>query len=292
MKKYFAAAISAVFLFTACSNTETSIQNTNHQETTELSDFATAAAEGMENAQQITLDCTFGEMTGNYAGEMKNNLPHGTGKFVSQNENQSGWYYEGDFVEGHFEGTGKTVFENGQIQQGKYIKDIWHPSTIQFFEFMQTLPGSNFTINQKAREIFEGEKNYFPVESEKELSNITDDTITYQDMIANPNDYGDKFMSVSNLSIFTHSTFSVTENPESLPELRGAYIEASGADGENYALYYRGNVSGVLKEGSIVNSAVGLPLSIMQKTDDSGVTRTYIVMAVSFLSLQQNEEVE
>lgn len=290
MKRYFAALLSTVFLFTisACNNVEASIQNTenNHTETNVTSDFETEAQKNMSNAKEITLNCTFGKMKGIYSGEMKNNLPHGQGKFVSQNQNQSGWYYEGSFANGHFEGEGKTVFQNGQIQQGNYINDIWHPNTIQFFEFLQTLPGSDFTINQKARAIFTGEKNYFPVESSGELTNAIDKNITYQNVVKNIDNYGDKFMSVSDLSVITQSTFSVTENPESLAELRGVYIEASNNQNENYVLYYRGNIEN-LKDTSIIKSAIGIPLDVIKKQDNTGTEKTYVVLAVSYISLQQ-----
>lgn len=290
MKRYFAALLSTVFLFTisACNNVEASIQNTenNHTETNVTSDFETEAQKNMSNAKEITLNCTFGKMKGIYSGEMKNNLPHGQGKFVSQNQNQSGWYYEGSFANGHFEGEGKTVFQNGQIQQGNYINDIWHPNTIQFFEFLQTLPGSDFTINQKARAIFTGEKNYFPVESSGELTNVIDKNITYQNVVKNIDNYGDKFMSVSDLSVITQSTFSVTENPESLAELRGVYIEASNNQNENYVLYYRGNIEN-LKDTSIIKSAIGIPLDVIKKQDNTGTEKTYVVLAVSYISLQQ-----
>lgn len=290
MKRYFAALLSTVFLFTisACNNVEASIQNTenNHTETNVTSDFETEAQKNMSNVKEITLNCTFGKMKGIYSGEMKNNLPHGQGKFVSQNQNQSGWYYEGSFANGHFEGEGKTVFQNGQIQQGNYINDIWHPNTIQFFEFLQTLPGSDFIINEKARAVFTGEKNYFPIESSGELTNVIDKNITYQNVIKNPDNYGDKFMSVSDLSVIAQSTFSVTENPESLAELRGVYIEASNDKNENYVLYYRGNIED-LKDTSIIESAIGIPLDVIKKQDNTGSEKTYVVLAVSYISLQQ-----
>ena len=297
MKRYFAVLLSTILIFaiSACNNVEASMQNTTNDtiqsdntETDVISDFITEAQKNMDNAIEITLDCTFGKMAGIYSGETKNGIPHGKGKFVSQNQNQSGWYYEGDFVEGHFEGTGKTVFQNGQIQQGTYVKDIWHPSTIQFFEFMQTLPGSDFSINQKARTILTAEKNYFPAQYSEIPSNMIDKNANYENILKDSSKYGDKFISISNLSISTCSTFAITENPESLPELRGAYIEAFSEKGENYALYYRGNIE-ELKETSIIETAIGIPLGTMNKTDSSGTEKTFVVLAVSDISLQQTD---
>lgn len=290
MKRFLISFFSIIFVITisACNHVETSIQNTTSNVVETNVDFTEQAQKNMENATEITLNCTFGDMSGIYSGETKNGIPHGKGKFVSQNKNQSGWYYEGDFVDGHFEGTGQTVFQNGQIQQGNYEKDIWHPNTIQFFEFMQTLPESNFVINEKARSIFTAQTNYFPVESSQILFDLIDKDITYENVIKNSQNYGDKFMSISDLSILNCSTFAITENPENLPELRGAYIEGFNQGNENYALYYRGNIDG-LKETSVIQSAIGIPLGVMQKIDSSGEEKTYVILAVSYLSLQPTE---
>lgn len=290
MKRFLISFFSIIFMITisACNHVETSIQNTTSNVVETNVDFTEQAQKNMENATEITLNCTFGDMSGIYSGETKNGIPHGKGKFVSQNKNQSGWYYEGDFVDGHFEGTGQTVFQNGQIQQGNYEKDIWHPNTIQFFEFMQTLPESNFVINEKARSIFTAQTNYFPVESSQILFDLIDKDITYENVIKNSQNYGDKFMSISDLSILNCSTFAITENPENLPELRGAYIEGFNQGNENYALYYRGNIDG-LKETSVIQSAIGIPLGVMQKIDSSGEEKTYVILAVSYLSLQPTE---
>lgn len=293
MKRILAVMFATAFLFTipACAQETTSETNSETTQSTEnsaaeSSDYAVLAQQNMQNVKEITLHTAFGDMQGKYSGEMKDNLPHGQGKFVSQNQNQRGWFYEGTFKNGHFEGEGKTVFENGQVQEGTYINDIWHPNTIQYFEFMQTLPGSDFTINEKARSVFTDEKNYFPVSSPEELYSVIDKNITYEDILSNPTQYGDKFLSVSDLTVNLYSTFSITENPENLLELRGAYMETSNAQGENYAIYYRGNING-LKEFSVIDSAIGIPLGVMQKTDDSGVEKQYVVLAAGYVSLEQ-----
>lgn len=75
----------------------------------------------------ITLNLSFGDREGQYTGEMKNDLPHGTGKFKSTNSNGGSWVYEGEFVNGHFEGEGKTKFDNGTIEMGTYKNDVLLP---------------------------------------------------------------------------------------------------------------------------------------------------------------------
>ena len=53
-------------------------------------------------------------------------------------------------------------------------------------------------------------------------------------------------------------------------------------------MYYRGNIEG-LKETSIIENAIGIPLGIMNKTDSSGIEKTYVILAVSDILLQQTE---
>ena len=73
---------------------------------------------------EIELKFNFGNRTGGYSGEMENGLPHGFGKFESENQDGVKWFYEGSFAEGHFDGKGITVFENGEEKlDGTYKND-------------------------------------------------------------------------------------------------------------------------------------------------------------------------
>lgn len=60
----------------------------------------------------ITLSLSFGERVGKYEGETNSEgIPNGIGKFTTTNENGDVWYYEGSFVNGHFEGEGTMGWE-------------------------------------------------------------------------------------------------------------------------------------------------------------------------------------
>ena len=52
-----------------------------------------------------------------YIGEFKNNLPHGRGKKFYMNENN---LYEGDFINGQFEGNGKYTYDDGNYYIGQF----------------------------------------------------------------------------------------------------------------------------------------------------------------------------
>lgn len=61
---------------------------------------------------EITLSLSFGKRVGKYEGETNaDGVPNGVGRFTTTNENGEVWYYEGSFVNGHFEGEGIMGWE-------------------------------------------------------------------------------------------------------------------------------------------------------------------------------------
>lgn len=57
--------------------------------------------------KELSLDLKgIGKIEGTYTGDMSGGLPNGTGKFTTTEQSGSQWYYEGEFVDGQFEGFG------------------------------------------------------------------------------------------------------------------------------------------------------------------------------------------
>ena len=85
---------------------------------------------GCSRDDEMTLHLSYGDRTGTYSGEVNDEgIPHGIGKFSSQNPEGVKWVYEGNFVNGHFEGEGKTTWEDGEIEIGTYKDDTIIPMT-------------------------------------------------------------------------------------------------------------------------------------------------------------------
>lgn len=79
-------------------------------------------------SKKMTLNLSYGDRVGKYSGELsEDGIPNGKGKFVSTSENGEKWTYEGDFKDGHFDGEGKTTWENGQVEIGTYKDDVIVP---------------------------------------------------------------------------------------------------------------------------------------------------------------------
>lgn len=74
--------------------------------------------------QEITLSLTSGNCTGSYTGPLVNDLPHGVGRFESKNSDGTEWYYQGDFVDGHFCGQGVLEFASGERKVGTFERDM------------------------------------------------------------------------------------------------------------------------------------------------------------------------
>jgi len=73
---------------------------------------------------QATVTLASGEKrTGDYTGEATDGVPNGEGVFSSENTEGVAWTYTGGFVNGKFEGQGKTVWEGGSDSEEGLYKD-------------------------------------------------------------------------------------------------------------------------------------------------------------------------
>ena len=247
--------------------------------------FTLAACSGKKNVtdQEVTLDLAFGKMVGTYTGEMEKGVPNGKGKFTTTNFDQKPWYYEGEFKDGRFSGEGKTVFtESGQTMEGTYENDIWHPNSLQYYEFVQTLKRSFFEIPETAKQTLKDNDIIFPAKDASEVESLVDDTLDYE-AIAQSEDYGDKFMYLSDATVKKfYNPFYITENPEKLDDLNCTYIQITDKDGNEYDIYYRGELKDI-SEGDTI-SVYGLPIGKGQNKD--GGFANYIVLAASFVEPQ------
>ncbi len=77
------------------------------------------------SAQEMTLQFSYGERTGIYTGEMKDGLPHGQGTFSSENEEGASWTYTGEWDMGHWNGKGRSEWENDLYYEGEYRNDVY-----------------------------------------------------------------------------------------------------------------------------------------------------------------------
>lgn len=211
--------------------------------------------------QDITLNFSFGEMQGTYTGDLVDGVPNGNGKFSTKNAEGKNWYYEGSFKDGHFNGEGKNVWESGQIQEGNFVMDIWDPNPFQFFQFIESIPSTNFTITENAKKTLQSVPEIFPAASTENLKEYTDDILTYSTVLPNIEQYGDKLMVFSNLMVTKIDSFAISENPEGNQKLRCTYLTLVDGDLNLHELYYEGDISN-LKIGDTLSTVYALPIGV------------------------------
>ena len=73
---------------------------------------------------ELTLNFAFGVRAGNYSGEINiDGLPDGYGTFTSENPSGNVWTYEGEWVDGHWEGVGTCTWSSGEMYSGEFTND-------------------------------------------------------------------------------------------------------------------------------------------------------------------------
>ena len=88
-----------------------------------------------------------------YEGKISDNLPNGKGKKYNKNGNV---LYEGDFINGQFEGKGKYIYDNGDYYEGQYKKGLQNGEGTLYYKNGDIMAQGNFT-----NDMLEGNGKYF-----------------------------------------------------------------------------------------------------------------------------------
>lgn len=114
---------------------------------------------------------------------MTDGIPNGRGKFTAKNDEGVEWTYEGSFVNGHFQGDGKTTWKSGQIEIGTYEDDVivplkdeqlrtFYSNTEEFLHHCVELVGQVFTTP-------ENDENGVTIQFFTDIENQDKNTIVY-----------------------------------------------------------------------------------------------------------------
>lgn len=74
--------------------------------------------------RKVILDLSFGTREGNYSGLLVNGLPCGQGSFRTVNNDSIGWIYQGNWINGHMNGQGYSIWDNGWYKSGEFENDF------------------------------------------------------------------------------------------------------------------------------------------------------------------------
>lgn len=173
--KHFALILVLLLSLASCTITEN--DNITSGRTTEKNSTLLPSTKSNEQEQKsintdITLELSFGTRTGKYTGSKNSDgLPDGEGTFTTKNDEGVTWTYEGSFVNGHFEGEGKTTWSDGQIERGVYKNDIVQPvdnSLIpkiyadpdSYKGYLVAISGQVFNVEAGYIQLYQNSENY------------------------------------------------------------------------------------------------------------------------------------
>lgn len=85
---------------------------------------ACGGSNSADTSNEMSIAFQFGERTGEYIGETDSNgLPDGYGVFSSARPDGTAWTYAGEWDHGHWNGSGTTKWETGEVHAGQYTGD-------------------------------------------------------------------------------------------------------------------------------------------------------------------------
>ena len=85
---------------------------------------APASSSDSGSVDEITINFSYGDRTGQYIGEKDDNgLPDGFGIFTAQKQDGTKWTYSGQWDHGHLNEYGTTAWDSGIVHFGKNSND-------------------------------------------------------------------------------------------------------------------------------------------------------------------------
>lgn len=225
--------------------------------------------------EKIIIAFPYGDREGTYTGEMKEGKPHGIGKFETTNPEGVSWYYEGEFVDGIFNGQGKCVWEDGKTVSGNYTNGLWAPTPIDIYE--EVSRNSDFTIKDVAHNFISDNENLFPTQSLDNMSKFIDKSVEYKMITKEPEKFANKIIYSNNLTIIQIGT---TEIPDT--DKHFTYFIAVDNDDNVYEMYYIGSLPDVY-DGDYITGVYGVPMNVGGYQNVSGGFTNAIKIAVCYI---------
>ena len=215
---------------------------------------------------------------GTYTGKVRDGVPNGQGRFEPTSSEHT-WYYEGEFKNGLFNGQGGTYWDSGYDQIGKYTDGAYTPHYAELLKHLGKHGNLPFTASTSSLMYILGKSDFFPAttdESQQELAEAIDSTVSYPQMEKNISDVDEKIFSVSDAVVI-----SISESVIFGEDL--TIVHAMDDHYYSYMLYYKGRLPDIYKENHI--SFVGLPISMTSFSNVGGGTTKAVVVATATVTL-------
>ena len=181
------------------------------------------------------------ERTGTYTGEVIDGIPNGTGRFDAQNDEGDPWYYEGEFVNGTFQGQGSSIWDSDQEiinEKGTYEDGAFTPTLSEFVAMAPQFLLNEFALSETSAAFIDIHENLFPCETEEDTNeaiSLTDDSIGYVQLAKNATPYLEILFTQNRLSavqVFENNAYGYTYTT----------IFANDEDFNYFIIYYIGSI--------------------------------------------------
>ena len=238
--------------------------------------FFCSGGEKEVTAKELSITLPSGERQGSYTGTLVDGIPNGLGIFESVNDEGIQWTYEGEFVNGSFDGIGKTTWENGQMQEGTYSNGLWTPTYGEWLKSFSEQAG--IKIPEKTLNFINENEALFQEKDVDLLQQKSEAGISYKMITKEPSAYGEKFIRIDDLAVIQIFTGQISADAESQ---KWTEVLAIDQDWNIYEMCMLGELPDVY-EGDTLSASYGVVLGNSSYEKAGGGFANSILIALCY----------
>ncbi len=227
--------------------------------------------------KEITIQLDEKERTGTYTGQLVDGVPNGKGKFESINAQNVKWTYEGNFENGTFNGQGKTTWEDGTVEAGKYKNGVWEISLVNLLETAAAMPEKDreyvdiFTVSL---DFMREHENYFPANGFDVIQGEVNEGVSYKMLTKEIEKYEGKILKLDSLT-----TANITSTSEG--EDKYTYILALDDNLNAYEFLMMGELQNIYN-GDTLPTLYAMPVGFHSFENVGGGYTNTVMFAISY----------
>lgn len=226
---------------------------------------------------KLPLGGTSDDHVGTYTGDTVDGIPSGKGKFETTLDSGKYYSYTGEWVNGLVSGQGELTYQNADgvllNKIGTFTNGTFTPTIKEFLVTLGTSSSLTFSLTDKATSFLISHNDLFPSSNTQDLQQYIDSTFDFQTFIKTPQDFGDKMIQLSQLTVITKTAGQVGKDD---------YTEffLSDSSGFVYFCVYPGNSD--YKVGDKLN-IFGLPVANSTFKSPDGSCYNACIVATSYI---------
>lgn len=175
-------------------------------------DFSKGLPSGKGHLKTNLCKVKFGitDTTGIYEGETMDGKLNGKGKYRALTPSNLKSTYTGYWKDNLAQGQGELVFDNKKYfkESGTFTKGSFTPNLLEFFNNLGTDKDLPFSVCYKAQDFLLYNEELFPSNNLKKIKKKLDPSIKLEQILKDPEQYGDKLVKFSKYYVVEFDTYS------------------------------------------------------------------------------------